>query len=139
MNDPLITFRRKPADLNVAALETFAETLRKRVLGGREFHCLITGDAELARLNAQFRGKDSPTDVLSFTETADMAVSLGRARAQAKHYGHSVEDEIRVLMLHGALHLKGMDHETDAGEMANAERRWRRTLQLPSGLVERAR
>ncbi|HXJ40203.1 MAG TPA: rRNA maturation RNase YbeY [Bryobacteraceae bacterium] len=144
-SDPLITFRRKPANLDLPSLEAFAELLRKRVARNREFHCLITGDAELARLNEQFRGKDGPTDVLSFPMEGDdgyigdLAISLGRARAQAKQYGHVVEEELRILMLHGVLHLTGLDHETDNGEMARAERRWRKTLQLTAGLVERTK
>lgn len=142
-SDPLITFRRKPDSLDTQSLEEFAEQLRRRVLRGREFHCLVSGDAELARLNKEFRGKDEPTDVLSFPQedaagyAGDLAISMARARAQAREFGHPVEMEIRVLMLHGALHLKGMDHETDSGEMAKTERRWRKTLDLPAGLVER--
>jgi probable rRNA maturation factor len=144
-SDPLITFRRKPDHLDTNSLEEFAEQLRRRVLRGQEFHCLITGDAELARLNQAFRGKSGPTDVLSFPQdhsngngyAGDLAISLARARAQARQFGHSLAEEICVLMLHGALHLKGMDHETDAGEMAKTERRWRKTLALPAGLVER--
>ena len=66
-----------------------------------------------------------------------LAVSAARARAQARCLGHATEDEIRVLMLHGLLHLMGMDHETDGGRMARAEKRWRRRLGLPIGLVER--
>lgn len=143
--DPLITFRRKPGTLGTVSLQEFAEQLRRRVLRGREFHCLITGDTEMARLNHEFRSKEGPTDVLSFPGEAagpepyagDLAISLGRARAQARQFGHSPEIEICVLMLHGVLHLKGMDHETDSGEMAKTERRWRKTLQLPAGLVER--
>ena len=142
-SDPLITFRRKPANLDIDSLDAFAQVLRKRVARGREFHCLITGDAELARLNKEFRLKDEPTDVLSFPGEGgdyigDLAISLARARAQAKQYGHTVGAELRILMLHGVLHLNGMDHETDSGDMARAEKRWRKTLELPVGLVERA-
>src|SRR5690349_10109070 len=54
-------------------------------------------------------------------------------------HGHSLADELRILMLHGALHLAGMDHESDSGEMARAESRWRRRLGLPDGLIERSR
>jgi len=57
---------------------------------------------------------------------------------QAAQHGHSLADELRILMLHGALHLAGMDHETDRGEMAQAEVRWRKRLGLPDGLIERA-
>ncbi len=102
------------------------------------FHCLITTDAELRRLNSRFLGRDYPTDVLSFPESGDLAISLPRAAAQAREFGHRVEDEIRILMLHGALHLLGMDHETDGGRMARAEARWRSRLRLPTGLIARA-
>jgi probable rRNA maturation factor len=131
--DPLITYRRKPGSLNRSTIDSFAETLRRRVARGREFHCLITGDAELRKLNRTYRGKDYATDVLSFEDTGDIAISLARARAQARANGHSTEDELRILMLHAVLHLKGMDHETDAGQMHKAESRWRRTLGLLAG------
>src|SRR5580698_4462547 len=65
-SDPLITYRRKPATLDAESLQSFAEVLRDRVAGGREFHCRITNDAELQSLNAQFLGKNYATDVLSF-------------------------------------------------------------------------
>ena len=140
--DPLITYRRKPATLDTENLESFAEILRGRVARRRCFHCLITGDAELRRLNAQFRGKDYPTDVLSFPADGpglgDIAISIQRARAQAREWKHSVEDEIRILMLHGVLHLLGMDHEADDGQMKQTENRWRAKLGLPCSLIERA-
>jgi probable rRNA maturation factor len=143
-SDPLITCRRKPASLDLDSLESFAETLRKRVTRGREYHCLLTGDAELQSLNRQFRAKDEPTDVLSFPSgdtrerVGDIAISLARARVQAREWGHKLEDEVRILMLHGVLHLLGMDHESDHGEMRRAEMRWRRTLSLLNALTERA-
>jgi probable rRNA maturation factor len=141
-SDPLITFRRPPATLDVSSIESYAETLRARVARGKEFHCLITGDAELRLLNRTYRSKDYATDVLSFPGEGpylgDVAISLARARAQARQFGHAVEDEVRILMLHGLLHLKGMDHESDAGRMARAELRWRKKLGLPGGLIERA-
>ena len=139
------------------ALRDFAATLEKRVARGRAFNCLITGDAELRRLNRQFRRKDYPTDVLSFPAEADvpamdpapgddrsrtlgeLAISAERALDQAREQGHSLGDELRILMLHGVLHLIGLDHESDHGEMARAETRWRKTFELPNGLIERAR
>ena len=142
-SDPLISFRRKPATLDAESLQSFAEVLRDRVARGREFHCRITNDAELRSLNAQFRGKDYPTDVLSFPQEdaqlslGDIAISIQRARAQAREYRHATEDEIRVLMLHGVLHLLGMDHESDSGRMRRNEVRWRRKLGLPVALIER--
>ncbi|MGA2740483.1 MAG: rRNA maturation RNase YbeY [Bryobacteraceae bacterium] len=141
-------FRRAPAELNRRRLERFARTLRGAVARGAGFICLIAGDSELRRLNREFLGKDYPTDVLSFPlgqasepvvgNLGEMAISATRARAQAAAFGHSLEDEIRVLMLHGLLHLMGMDHETDRGQMARAEARWRQRLALPEGLVGRA-
>ncbi len=69
----------------------------------------------------------------------DVAISLARARAQAREFGHSAEQEVRILMLHGLLHLLGMDHASDGGRMARAERRWRIKLGLPNGLIDRVR
>jgi probable rRNA maturation factor len=150
-SDPLITYRRPPATLDRTVLESFAEILRARVARGNLFHCRITNDAELQSLNRTFRRKDHATDVLSFPGgeerradrksappyLGDIAISLQRARAQARQWGHSIEDEIRILMLHGILHLKGMDHDGDSGQMARTETRWRRKLGLPAGLIER--
>jgi probable rRNA maturation factor len=138
------------------ALVRFARRLQRQVCGGRGFDCLVTGDAELRRLNREFRGKDYSTDVLSFPSCSlpnrsrerqravsaplgDIAISFHRARAQAREFGHDAEREIRILMLHGVLHLLGMDHESSSGRrMARAEKRWRARLRLPQGLIERA-
>jgi len=125
-------------------LLAFARRLETDVTGGRPFCCLVSSDEELRRLNLRFRKKDEPTDVLSFPSAGDnarageVAISIDRARAQAAEFGHSLDAEIRILMLHGALHLTGMDHERDNGRMARVEARWRRRLGLPSGLIERA-
>ena len=143
-SDDLVSFRRAPAALRRTPLKEFARTLRDDVARGREFHCLITDDRELRRLNRRFLGHDRPTDVLSFPldddrRLGELAISAGRAAAQARQFGHSQLDEIRILMLHGVLHLVGMDHETDRGRMARAETRWRKKLNLPAGLIARAR
>ncbi len=146
-----VTFRRISGTLHRRAVERFAKKLEEDVARGRGFDCLITTDAELRRLNRDFRGKDSITDVLSFPaqrlpgrggpprRLGDLAISLPRARAQARQFGHDAEQEIEILMLHGLLHLLGMDHETDGGRMARAEKRWRARLGLPNGLIERVR
>jgi probable rRNA maturation factor len=143
-----VIFRRVPADIRPSAIESFARELKNQVAKGRPFDCLITGDAELRRLNLKFRAKDQTTDVLSFPSGPDvlsrltigsLAISLPRARAQARGFGHSTEDEIRILMLHGVLHLTGLDHETDAGRMARAEKLWRARLGLPTSLIQRER
>jgi probable rRNA maturation factor len=144
----LVMFRRAPAELDRRSLERFARTLRSEIAGGAGFTCLITGDSQLRRLNRDFLGKDYPTDVLSFParqmgqalppdDLGEIAISAARARAQAARFGHSLENEIRILMLHGLLHLLGMDHETDRGQMARAESRWRRRLALPASVIER--
>ena len=149
-----VTFRRVAADVRPRALRGFARRLQQVVARGRVFDCLITGDAELRRLNREWRGKDYATDVLSFPSLdlpapspsrrgsilnplGDLAISVTRARTQARQFGHSTEDELRILMLHGVLHLLGMNHETDSGQMARAEKRWRKALGLPNGLIER--
>ena len=125
-------------------LRRFLDEVVRRVVRGRSIACLVTGDAEVRRLNRRFRGKNSATDVLSFPSSekngfaGDLAISVDRARRQAAEHGHSLEDELRILILHGALHLAGLDHENDAGRMARAEARWRRRLSLPTGLIERA-
>lgn len=108
---------------------------------------LLTGDAEIRRLNREFRGKDKATDVLSFpagdgagrSRTAgDLAVSVETAAREAEQRGHSLETELRVLLLHGVLHLAGFDHEVDSGEMARKEDALRKKLGLEKGLIARA-
>jgi probable rRNA maturation factor len=140
-DDPHLLFRHSSRRVRRTPLRDFLTELVKRVARGRastcQVTCLISTDAELRRLNRQFRGKNYVTDVLSFPPD-EMAISLDRAAAQAKELGHSLDEELRILMLHGLLHLCGMDHETDAGQMRRTETRWRKKLGLPSGLIERA-
>jgi probable rRNA maturation factor len=135
-----LLFRHASRRLQRTRLKRFFLALAGRVAGGRAVTCLITTDRELRALNRKFRGKDYATDVLSFPsrEGGEIAISLDRAAAQADEHGHSLETEVRILILHGLLHLAGMDHGTDRGEMASAEARWRKRLGLPSGLIERA-
>ena len=125
------------------ALRDFLAELTRRIARGREIVCLISDDRELKKLNREFRGKNYATDVLSFPAGAsngwgEIAISIDRAAAQAGEYGHSITDELRILMLHGALHLAGFDHEKDSGEMERVELRWRKRFGLPCGLIERA-
>lgn len=147
MSDPASTilYRRASGVLGRRRLKHFAGELERRVAGGRHFTCLIARDGELRRLNRQFLNKDYPADVLSFPSPGpdgflgEIAISADRAAEQARARGHAIDVEIRILMLHGVLHLLGMDHERDRGAMARAERRYRRELGLPSGLIERVR
>src|SRR4051794_38214246 len=108
---------------------------------------LLTTDRKIRGLNRQFCGKDKATDVLSFPApealvhevAGDLAVSVPTAMRQAREQGHALGVEIKVLILHGLLHLAGFDHESDNGEMARRERLLRGRLRLPYGLIERSR
>ena len=96
----------------------------------------FVSDSSIRELNRQFRGVDKATDVLSFPageddfELGDIAVSVERAKAQARQNGLSYEGEIAQLILHGLLHLCGYDHEKDNGEMNRLELKLRRELEL---------
>jgi|SRR5688572_4739687 probable rRNA maturation factor len=104
----------------------------------------IVSDKRMRALNRQFRGKDKVTDVLSFPADArgfmgDIVIAAGVAKRQAGAAGHTAQTEVRVLALHGLLHLLGYDHEADEGRMARAEARLRKKAGLPGGLIERAK
>lgn len=107
----------------------------------------LVADGEMRRMNRRFRGKDRPTDVLSFPSGAprtgprllgDIAIGVGVARRQAKRAGHAYGEELRLLALHGLLHLLGYDHHSDDGAMARLETRLRRKGGLAAGVIERA-
>jgi probable rRNA maturation factor len=102
----------------------------------------LVSDARVKALNRRYRRADRPTDVLSFPaeepdQLGDVVIATGVARRQARAAGHSLATELRVLALHGLLHLLGYDHERDAGRMARVERRLRRRGGLREGLIER--
>lgn len=103
----------------------------------------LVSDARVRALNRQYRGHDVATDVLSFPANAhrflgDIVIARGVARRQAHALGHGDPTELRVLALHGLLHLLGYDHERDRGTMARVERRLWRKGGLPQGLLDRA-
>ena len=104
----------------------------------------LVPDAHIRKLNRHYRGKDAATDVLSFPADergylGDVVIAAGVARRQARQAGHSLQHELRVLALHGLLHLLGYDHERDAGRMARVEARLRQRGGLRQGLIERQR
>jgi probable rRNA maturation factor len=109
---------------------------------------LLTTDVVIRDLNRRFRGENKPTDVLSFPAAeafgkaaqiaGDLAISLETAARQAEAFGHPLETEVKVLILHGILHLAGMDHELDTGEMAGRESALRKRFKLPEGLIQRS-
>jgi probable rRNA maturation factor len=128
-----------------SGLTRFLNRARVAVGLSGEVDVLLTSDAAMKRLNKSFRGKNKATDVLSFPApdevegvAGDLAISLETAARQAAEHGHSLRDEVRILLLHGLLHLDGEDHETDKGEMAAREMALRKTLRLRDGLIERA-
>ncbi len=129
--------------LSKAGLARFLNRVRAALGIEGEVHVLLADDATLRRLNRTFRGKNKATDVLSFpaapeSEVAgDLAISLETAARQAKRFGHTLRDEVRVLLLHGTLHLAGFDHEADQGEMAAREAELREMLRLPTSLIAR--
>ena len=151
-----------------ASLRAFVRNLRRALrLGRRDFNVCFVDDRRMRELNAAFRGKDRPTDVLSFPwevggvkpaveghqgnlrEAAgrtgraaavpsaefegflgDVVISVDTARRNALEAGHATLNEIRWLILHGALHLLGYDHERDHGEMTRLELELRSRLAI---------
>jgi probable rRNA maturation factor len=121
-----------------------------------DVNILLTSNAEIQRLNRQFRQKDAPTDVLSFPAEqsdsqpgrrqpvrprrapgGDIVISTQTARVQAAEIGHDLSTEVKVLILHGMLHLAGYDHEIDRGQMSRLEQKLRSEFNLPAALIER--
>jgi probable rRNA maturation factor len=136
---------RFEAALSASGLTRFLNRARLAVGLRGAVDVLLADDPTLRHLNKTFRGKNKPTDVLSFPapsafaarHAGDLAISLETAARQAAAYGHTLRDEVKILLLHGLLHLSGEDHETDNGEMAAREATLRRELHLPTTLIER--
>ena len=141
----MVIIQEKVAGLTEAALAKFL-TQARRAIGLRgAVSVLVTSSRELKGLNRRFRGKNKPTDVLSFPAipglmrgfAGDVAISAEIAARNARRLGHTAAEEIEILTLHAVLHLAGYDHEQDNGEMARKEVRLRKSLGLPVGLIER--
>jgi probable rRNA maturation factor len=143
----MVIFQKRVAGLTELSLDRFLARARRAMGLKGTVNVLITSGAEMKSLNRRFRGKDKPTDVLSFPSDAEIgsqlageiAISSEIASKNAGLLGHSPAEEIKILVLHGLLHLRGFDHETDNGEMARREHLMRVKLRLPSGLIERSR
>lgn len=124
-----------------SALERFARGAQKLAGVRGEVAVLVAGRRRIQELNRRFRHKDKPTDVLSFPRQngagGDIAICAPIALENARRFGHSAAQELKVLVLHGMLHLAGYDHETDQGQMARQEARLREQLKLPVSLIER--
>ena len=134
--------------MSEAALRGFLLRARRAVGLSGTVNLLLTNSGAMRSLNRRFRDKDAPTDVLSFPSplfpaakpartAGDVAISVDIAAENAGRLGHSTAEEIKILVLHGILHLAGFDHERDNGEMARKEARLRKALGLPIALIER--
>ncbi len=141
----MVILRKPVAGLSETALAKFVARARRTVKLRGMVNVLVTSSGELRSLNRRFREKDKPTDVLSFLPdpgfatglAGDIAISGEIAKHSAHRLGHSTAQEIKILALHGLLHLAGYDHENDHGVMAAKELNLRHSLGLPAGLIER--
>lgn len=141
----MVIFQKRVPGLNEASLDRFLGRARRAVGLRGKVTALVTTNRALRVLNQRFRGKDQPTDVLSFPAelrlahdfAGDVAISAEIAAQNARRLGHAPKEEIKILALHGVLHLAGYDHERDHGEMARKEERLRKRLGLPGALIER--
>jgi probable rRNA maturation factor len=144
----LVIFRKRIAGLSASTLERFVLRARRMVHLRDTVNVLVTNNSELRALNRRFRGADRATDVLSFPAPAqegpkvkhsagEVAISADIARENARSMGHTAANEVKILALHGILHLAGFDHEHDHGEMARKEKQLRQQLKLEAGLIER--
>ncbi|HTT18741.1 MAG TPA: rRNA maturation RNase YbeY [Candidatus Sulfotelmatobacter sp.] len=145
----MIIVENKVGGLSPEALGRFVLRARRAVRLAGTVNILLTGDAEMRSLNLRFRKKNKTTDVLSFPSDSlatpsgkracagEIAISSEVARRNAAKLGHSAAVEVKILALHGILHLTGFDHERDNGEMSRKEANLRRLLSLPSSLTER--
>lgn len=136
----MVILEKKVDGAGPAELKRFVRKAQALAKVSGEVDVLITGNNRVQELNHRFRGKNKPTDVLSFprSEGGDIAISAEIAIENARRYGHNALDELKILVLHGMLHLAGYDHESDSGRMAATELKLRAQLKLPTSLIERA-
>jgi len=145
----LVILEKRISGLSGDALARFILRARRAAGVRGQVNVLVAPNATLRSLNQRFRGKDKATDVLSFPATAvrdnrdgifagEIAISADIATQNAVRFGHSPALEVKILALHGILHLAGFDHERDNGQMARKEAGLRQALRLPSSLAERS-
>ena len=145
----MVILQKKVGALSEASLSRFVLRARQTVGLRGTVNVLVTTSSAMRALNLQFRGKNKPTDVLSFPASSipsdgkkafagEIAISAEIAAQSAARLGHSVALELKILVLHGILHLAGFDHERDNGKMARKEAKCRRALRLPLSLTERS-
>jgi probable rRNA maturation factor len=142
---PTVIMKSRVPGLTQRKLAEFVAKLCECIRLAGAVTILVTSNKEMRVLNGRFRGKPHATDVLSFPGATfaddfagDIAISLDIATRNARALGHAISAEVKILVLHGVLHLAGYDHESDRGEMTRLEGRLRRKLSLPTALIERA-
>ncbi len=147
----MVTFDKNIDGVSERALALFLSKARRAVGVRGEVDVVVTTNRRMQQLNKQFRRKDKPTDVLSFPAeptlpsarvgypiAGGVAISGDIAKQNGRALRHGTLSELKILVLHGVLHLAGHDHESDDGQMARKEHKLRRALGLPDGLIERA-
>jgi probable rRNA maturation factor len=141
----MIIIRKAAPGISEQALARFAQRARKAAGLRGQVNVVLTSSRDIRALNRRFRGKDKPTDVLSFPPvpvvadafSGDIVISTDIACRNARLYQQTPAQELKILIVHGMLHLAGYDHESDRGEMARQEERLRRKLGLSSSLIRR--
>jgi len=145
-----VIFEKKTVGLSEASLDRFVLQARRAARLRGRVNVLVTGSNAMRALNLRFRGHNKATDVLSFPAqqpagensksslAGEIVISADIAARNAIEFGHSAPTEVKILALHGILHLAGLDHERDNGQMARKEASLRRVLKLPDNLIERA-
>ncbi|HEX3377816.1 MAG TPA: rRNA maturation RNase YbeY [Candidatus Acidoferrales bacterium] len=136
----MIINRQRRVPISIPPLQQFHERVRRELgFASESVTIQLISDAAMARLNETYRKKQGPTDVLSFPAdgnrpardaeyVGDIAISPETARRNARRFARTLPAEMRILILHGMIHLAGFDHETDHGEMDRFERRLRKRL-----------
>ena len=130
----MVLNRQRKIKINRKPLLELEKKLKEEFSENRDFSVVIVSDKKISQLNETYRGKKGPTDVLSFEAgqddyLGDIIISAETAERQARQMGHSLEKELKILMIHGFLHLLGYDHETDHGEMRELEKKlWKKLL-----------
>jgi len=135
----VIIFEKAVEGSSPLGLARFAREAQKLAGVPGEVDILVAGNRRIQKLNLKFRRKDRPTDVLSFPHDrgGDIAISADFAVENARRFDHEVASELKILILHGMLHLAGYDHEGDGGRMEKLENKLRAQLKLPGALIER--
>ena len=141
---PVLLNRQRQVRADWSDLRGFLLEMQSQ-LAQKPFSVCLVSDRAIRRYNREYRHLDKPTDVLSFPVQddpeylGDIVISVETAQENAARYRLKLNDEIKILALHGVLHLMGYDHESDRGEMSRVERLWSSRMGLATGLTARAR